>query len=141
MHNRLRNRHQNTNPLMWDVDIAAAAQSWANQLAQSCNLVHNTNDPYGENLFRGPNSLADAVLGWYEEDVLYYDGRQPDFYMDTGHMTQIAWAGSQRVGCGKSFCNNNDEIYVCQYFPPGNVDNRFPENVLPLKPGIVPGVY
>jgi uncharacterized protein YkwD len=143
LHNELRNRHENTPPLTWDPVIAAAAQEWADYLAFSnnCQLEHNRNDNYGENLAYNNPSLEHAVDLWYTPEKAIYDSylRNGDghrFYMDTGHYTQVVWVGTERVGCGVQQCNSGNRsgrVWVCQYASPGNVNNRFPENVMPLK--------
>ena len=72
-HNKLRALHQNTGPLVWDDQLAAKSQQWANHLANLGGLSHDGNANAGENLYgsrswgtppKGSNS-AKAVLSWY----------------------------------------------------------------------------
>jgi len=134
-HNDFRAKHQ-VGALSWDSTIEEAAMGWANYLAQDgCRLTHNRDDPYGENLFAGPSDMEEAVQGWYDE-VEDYDFNNQGFSGSTGHFTQVVWKGTERLGCAISTCPEGGpspgrKIYVCQYSPPGNVNNRFEENVFP----------
>ena len=121
-------------PLLWSAELAAVAQSWADQLkGNSCAFEHSQNSPYGENLsFFAPvgSSTAEAVVtGWYSE-VSEYDFSSPVFGMNTGHFTQVVWRGTTEVGCAQSRCNGG-ELWVCNYNPPGNMSGSFEQNVRP----------
>jgi hypothetical protein len=38
-----------------------------------------------------------------------------------GHYTQVVWRSTTTVGCAVAVCGNTlDQIWVCQYQPPGN---------------------
>jgi hypothetical protein len=52
--------------------------------------------------------------------------------MQTGHFTQLVWVGTQRLGCGVAQCADMD-VWVCRYDPPGNVQGRYQDNVLPTS--------
>ncbi len=132
-HDRYRARHC-APPLRWSEDLARVAQRWADSLAsRGCAFEHNPSTQLGENLalFGPPGSMdADAVVrGWYDE-VRAYRFDRPGFSMNTGHFTQVVWASTTEIGCGTSVCGGS-EIWVCNYAPPGNVLDRFPENVRP----------
>jgi uncharacterized protein YkwD len=130
-HNRVRAQHCAA-PLSWSPKLAAAAQTWADSLrAHGCTFGHS-GGPYGENLAAGTQGALDpeaTVAMWYDEGKQY---RFPEggFSMQTGHFTQVVWRGTSQVGCGHSSCNNND-IWVCEYDPPGNWDGEYRTNVLP----------
>jgi uncharacterized protein YkwD len=120
-------------PLAWSPEIATVAQRYADQLqARGCDLEHSRG-PYGENLFASspPGSVqASGVEGaWYEERSQYRFTR-PGFAMATGHFTQVVWRETTQLGCGVARCPRL-EVWVCNYNPPGNVANRYRENVLP----------
>lgn len=131
-HNAHRAKHCAA-PLAWSPRLAQAAQAWADSLvAQGCKFGHKPRNPYGENLAAGTSGTLDgqAVAEmWYEEVKLY---RFPDggFSMQTGHFTQVVWRGTSQIGCGVATCNGMD-IWVCEYDPPGNVETRYRQNVLP----------
>lgn len=132
--------------LVWDTEIATFAQGYADQLAQRCSnqLMHNNSD-YGENLaaffsFGGGGSgligsPEQVVTNWYNEiDCWTYGTIRGTEVCDMactsamrsngcGHYTQVAWRGTERVGCGVASCNNGGsriEYWVCNYDPPGN---------------------
>ena len=56
-----------------------------------------------------------------------------------GHFTQVVWASSRELGVGRALVETVGErgakelrsLVVCMYYPPGNVLNRFEENVRP----------
>jgi hypothetical protein len=42
------------------------------------------------------------------------------------------WRSTKQVGCGHVQCQGND-IYVCNYDPPGNWEGRYRDEVLPAS--------
>ena len=125
-HNNHRDRHC-VPALTWSPALAAQAQAWANQ----CNFVHSSSG-YGENLWMGTAgyySPTQVVDSWYAE-IANYQYSQPGFSGSTGHFTQIVWKSSTQLGCGRATCQGND-LWVCNYAPPGNYQGQFPQNVLP----------
>lgn len=119
----------------WSDELATVAQDYADL----CIFAHNsdrTNQQetfsyVGENLYAstGDFSADGPVQAWYNE--------QEDFtYSDLscsgvcGHYTQVVWANSYALGCGKKRCDSldmdngsfwsNGLIVVCVYGPGGN---------------------
>jgi uncharacterized protein YkwD len=130
-HNRARAKHC-APPLGWSPKLAASAQRWANTLrARGCMLGHSSGE-YGENLAAGTVGTMDAasVVDLWCEEAKHYSFRGGGFSTKTGHFTQVVWRGTKQVGCGRSRCGGID-IWVCEYDPPGNVEGRYRENVLP----------
>lgn len=121
-------------PLAWSDALAGTAQRWADHLAQSgCGLEHSESS-YGENLAAGTTgtlSPEDVVEMWYAEREGYSFARG-GFSMDTGHFTQVVWAGSTQLGCAMAHCDDLD-IWVCNYDPPGNMDGEYQANVHPTS--------
>ena len=130
-HNAARAKHC-AQPLVWSSTIAKVAQAWADQLkAKGCVFGHSNNNKYGENLGAGTIGALDpesTVAMWYDEIKLY---KFPNggFSMQTGHFTQLVWTDTTQVGCGHVQCNGND-IYVCNYNPPGNWEGQYKDHVL-----------
>ena len=102
-HNKRRALHQNTDPLVFDLDIACQAQYWATEHAMRVEeldditvnddrLVHYNDDKLdlpalnprqGENLawrWRSPKLLANN--DWEEE--AWYDSEEPNYNYETG---------------------------------------------------------
>lgn len=133
-HNQYRAQHC-APPLRWSERIAADAQRFADELAANgCAFRHSSSD-YGENLMRfspaGSHDAAYVVETWYRE-IANYDFNRPVFGMDTGHFTQVVWAGSTELGCGVALCDGG-ETWVCNYSEPGNMRGEFPQNVQPTS--------
>jgi uncharacterized protein YkwD len=131
-HNKVRAAHCAT-ALTWSPKLEAVAQKWADTLkSKGCVFGHSGDQKYGENLAAGTSGALDpesTVAMWYDEIKLY---KFPNggFSMKTGHFTQLVWTTTSQVGCGKVTCNGND-IYVCNYDPPGNWEGQYKEHVLP----------
>ena len=121
-------------PIAWSDELAQVAQAWADQIAShGCALQHSSG-PYGENLAAGTAgtlSPEQVVEMWYGESARYRY-RNARFSMQTGHFTQVVWAGTARIGCGTTTCNGMD-VFVCNYDPPGNIQGEFEENVRPAS--------
>ncbi len=130
-HDAVRAKHC-AGPLTWSPKLAAFAQKWADTLkAKGCMFGHS-NGPYGENLAAGTIGALDpkgTVDYWYSE-LKQYRFPNGGFSMDTGHVTQLVWRATTHVGCGHAQCNGND-LWVCEYDPPGNVDGEYRDNVKP----------
>jgi len=130
-HNRLRAKHC-APPLRWSPEVAESARRWAESLARRGCVLDHSRGRYGENLAvatTGSLSAAEVAGLWYAEVKHYRFGRS-GFSMQTGHFTQLVWVGTQDLGCGVAQCEG-EEVWVCQYDPPGNVEGRFEKNVLP----------
>jgi len=133
-HNRARAKHC-APPLTWSKKLADVAQDWANHLkAKGCVFGHSPGMKYGESLGAGTIGALDpqaTVDMWYDEIKLY---KWPNggFSMQTGHFTQLVWTTTKQVGCGHVQCKGND-IYVCEYDPPGNWEGQYRQHVLPAS--------
>ncbi len=131
-HNAARAKHC-ARPLTWSPKLAAVAQQWANTLReQGCKFGHS-GGTYGENLAAGTTGAMspEAVVAMWYDEVKGYSFQQPGFSMQTGHFTQVVWRGTTQVGCGLTQCKGND-IWVCEYDPPGNWEGQYREQVLPI---------
>jgi pathogenesis-related protein 1 len=157
-HNAARARAATSTPLptlSWSPEIAAVAQGYANQLAKGCANMLSHSSPserheWGENLAafaitggKGdePNGSArDTVLLWESEAECYSFGPFQSgvnatcneacrAYGGCGHLTQMLWRTTQRIGCGQAECaegNTRKSYWVCNYDPPGNYTGQLP---------------
>ncbi|XP_077985887.1 uncharacterized protein LOC144440391 [Glandiceps talaboti] len=128
-------------PLVWDTGAEKFAIGVAKQNAAAHRIEHAHDNPYGENLAMQAVAGKDSISGygfakmWYDE-IQFYDWSNPQFASETGHFTQEVWKSSRRVGCAiddtPDPTGNWVEYYVaCEYDPPGNDMDHFPENILP----------
>jgi len=115
--------------LVWSQTIADTAQGWANYLAsRGCPLQHSQNG-YGENIFWSQGmspTPADVVASWAGEQGCFVNGPFDACSCECGHYSQLVWRDTQRVGCGMATCAGNQQIWVCEYDPPGNVMGQTP---------------
>jgi uncharacterized protein YkwD len=111
--------------MAWSDTVAASAKAWADNLAatQNCNLVHESQSTYGENLAMGTNlTPQQAVTMWASEKNLYTWSAtysMADFNAGSGHYTQLVWRKSIQIGCGSATCGRN-VVISCRFSPPGN---------------------
>ncbi|UMM33309.1 hypothetical protein L5515_006843 [Caenorhabditis briggsae] len=125
---------KNMMKMVWDDTIAESAQ----QFAEGCPDDH-AESPYGENLYWGWDSeeLGDldkygvqASQSWESEFQKFgLEGTtltQESYDSGIGHATQMAWASSNKIGCGAKNCGvdptngMNKVTVVCQYQEKGN---------------------
>uniref|UniRef100_A0A0N5A6M3 SCP domain-containing protein n=1 Tax=Parastrongyloides trichosuri TaxID=131310 RepID=A0A0N5A6M3_PARTI len=139
--NRYRNRH-GALPLKYNETIANLAQIYAEDLAYNGSpLYHDKDSTYGENLAGGElHYITNTITHWYNE-IKYYDFKKPGFNESTKHFTALVWKDTKQVGCGIAQQGQPfyyyDYYVVCKYYPPGNIEGKYKENVLPsLDKGI-----
>ncbi|XP_055927923.1 CRISP/Allergen/PR-1-like [Argiope bruennichi] len=157
LHNNRRNDvasgHTNLPPaknmlqMEWDYELAAVAQSYANQCIYAhdkanCRRVRNFG--VGQNIAiqkdTGGHTVPDpdwnfAVNEWFAE-IRYFSSQmicpfEPPTQgsQEYRHFSQLAWANSFRVGCGYVLYKEGNvfqnetytRLYVCNYGPTGNV--------------------
>merc|ERR1712130_167465 len=145
-HNRLRSRvasgltrhppAANMRQLEWDSELARVAQ----RLADQCNFAHDCSDcrrvgrfTVGQNLYQSFTTRADekanwigAIESWFNEIELLPSSSisSYSFSPSTGHFTQLAWASTDKIGCGVTQYPNGRfmaRLYVCNYGPSGNL--------------------
>jgi pathogenesis-related protein 1 len=126
----------NAPEVSWSSPAAKMAQAWADQLkAEGCQIRHNMaaarRETYGENIYRywrsqpyeGFRRDSKYVVNAWGEEKAYYDiatnSCQPPAGGMCGHYTQVVWAQSLQVGCGRAQCGDS-EVWVCDYYPRGN---------------------
>lgn len=125
-------------PVVYSESLAASAQKWADwlEVTESCGMRHSHGDK-GENLFWASAetsgaaqaiSSTEVVDAWAQERVSYNaETNSCATGMICGHYTQVVWKNTTHVGCGLNVCNdNNNQVWVCQYSPPGNYVGKKP---------------
>lgn len=125
--------------LVWDNELAAVAQAHAKQChfhhdCHACRRVSRFTT--GQNLFlhyssslkEEPTSWTNVVKSWFDENKIF-DVSEVDSFQtveDSGHFSQVIWAKTSHVGCGKARFKMQGEdwyktLYTCNYGPIGNV--------------------
>ena len=130
--NTYRKQH-NATTLTWNDTLA----TYAAQHVVPCNFAH-TGGPYGENLAEGYQNITAAVEGWGNERN-EYNFNSGGFSEQTGHFTQLVWKNTTSTGCGRQDCGNNGWLLFCEYWPAGNVQGEYQQDVQSELKGI--GVY
>ncbi|XP_054726633.1 CRISP/Allergen/PR-1 isoform X1 [Anastrepha obliqua] len=131
---------ENMREIVWDDELAARAQQWAN----NCEFRH---DPLrtinrftmGQNLAiiwsTAPLDPTDGdfpsrIQSWFNEVQKYSFGDA--WSPKTGHYSQLVWGETSLVGCGFSEYKDStkyNKLYVCNYGPGGNVVGYNPYEV------------
>jgi len=146
-HNAARANHA-AEPLTWD----DACEANARIAAQKCNFGHFIPEGagQGQNLFTVSGDAFNATAGitesWYKgelEPMLPYFGDKDvpdDVFHEVGHLTQVVWKGTTKVGCVSIDCGDKmivggaassmNKYTVCNYAPAGNVFGGYRENVV-----------
>ncbi|XP_050701699.1 scoloptoxin SSD976-like [Eriocheir sinensis] len=129
----------NMREMVWDMQLADLAQAWANQ----CSFSHDEyasrqtckDSTIGQNLlikdsadmFNGKKlNWPRAIHEWYIEVENHPGAAVQEFTSlmngeaTTGHYTQLAWAESNKIGCGATQFGNQ-VLFVCNYAAEGNV--------------------
>uniref|UniRef100_A0A0N5BBB1 SCP domain-containing protein n=1 Tax=Strongyloides papillosus TaxID=174720 RepID=A0A0N5BBB1_STREA len=135
-HNEYRAKH-GVGSLTYDPNLEKKAEAYAKELSNYIQLRHdprNDVDKTGENIgMTYKQSVNTMVRNWYEE-VKKYDFKRIAYQSGCGHMTQIIWKSTLRVGCGIYELNAYKIFVVCKYSPRGNINGFFPTNV--FKPRV-----
>ena len=115
--------------LTWSDDLASFAQQWANHLAEKgCDMAHRPRtgkhtQKYGENIYwcSGIKATPVAVVDSWASEKENFNPKSLECESGQvcGHYTQIVWSSSQQVGCAMAQCGDQ-QIWVCNYNPPGN---------------------
>jgi len=126
----------NMRQMEWDDELAATAQSHANQ----CIFEHECGDcrrvsrfGVGQNLFISFQSnfntkieWARAIKAWYDEVAEFSPNAiQPfQFSAGVGHYTAMMWHNTWKIGCGYTMFEEGGwwkKLYTCNMGPAGNI--------------------
>ena len=64
---------------------------------------------------------------------MYFSLNLVQYFVSTGHFTQMVWKDSKEFGAGKAITKEGKVILVGFYKPPGNVMRQFETNVVQAK--------
>jgi len=125
----------NMRELTWDAELAKVAQAHADQ----CRFAHDCTNcrkverfDVGQNLYiykqsrsLSRNDWDSAITSWYDEVALFNRKHVEPFQFSspTGHYTAVAWANTDKVGCGATSYKDGQwfaTLYTCDYGPSGN---------------------
>jgi len=115
--------------ISYSKELAEVANKWAIQLKKQGCIFKQSENAYGENIFKGTVgyvTISDAVDSWGEEKKNYdYKKNKCESGKICGHYTQIVWKNSTEVGCARTICDGS-VIWICNYNPPGNFVGQKP---------------
>ena len=114
-------------PLVWSKELESAARQWAEKLVSAGEFSHSPDSPYGQNLFeiRGRRASPPQVVQNWSAEAKNHDAASNRCRGVCGHYTQIVWRATKQVGCAVAG-NEQREVWVCNYDPPGNVSGQRP---------------
>jgi len=130
-HNKFRAQYS-AGPLKWNPELVAASK----RLTDTCVWEHTQNNPFGENMSAGQQSIEEVVTGWVtgpDEKDSYTGGNT-----EPSHFTQVVWLSTTEVGCYKGMCRDvrganlpqsPQTFWACNYNPPGNIIGEIDKNV------------
>jgi uncharacterized protein YkwD len=135
-HNRLRANH-NAKPMHLDAKLCGLAQKHADYLVglgKDIKAQHSKHaEKYGEGVqivskYRYPVHLV--IEAWYKDEAGKFNWNNRSFQDGCGHMTQIIWKETKKLGVGYASEKKPDRTaMVFLYDPTGNVYHTFGKNV------------
>lgn len=133
--NQLRDQHQ-VDELRESMELNSIAQSFSNQLAEKGNLEYSenqyNNEDLGEILFccTGECTCDMIVDKWNEDGKNFkYKSKNPE----ASSFAQLVWKSSKLIGIGISQDSKGGTYVVANFYPAGNVQGLFAENVFPAE--------
>lgn len=131
--------------LRWSKPLARQAATWATTLKKSGCAMRHSRGKLGENLYwasaritTAKNKTRSAPQAITEKDVAAAWASEKAWYSrasnscnappgkSCGHYTQMVWAKTKEIGCAKAVCDDNSQIWVCNYAPAGNFVGQRP---------------
>ena len=140
--NKYRKIH-NSKKLTLDSKIVNDATVYAQSLAQNSdpyylepsNSYYNSDEKYGENLFQCNKKSCKLENITLVTDIWYNESNSYDFKLNKGlkgtyNFTQMIWRNTKKIGCGIGYRSDESYKVVCFYYPRGNINGKYEENVL-----------
>jgi len=125
--------------MVWDDELEAIAQGWADQCKWSHNGDRSKDSTFG---YVGENKYLSAASNIYVQRPVEYWELEAEKYDYTTmscssgictHYTQVVWADSYALGCGINWCDSLEGLsgwsgtyVVCNYGPGGNWEGKKP---------------
>uniref|UniRef100_A0A4X2M1Q6 C-type lectin domain family 18 member A n=1 Tax=Vombatus ursinus TaxID=29139 RepID=A0A4X2M1Q6_VOMUR len=146
LHNRLRSKVHppaaNMQRMDWSDQLARLAQEQAARCSAQAPLPAPVQAlQLGWNvqfLPAGAASFTDVVTSWFREGQWYtYSAAHCASNLTCAHYTQLVWATSSQLGCGKHLCTAGlmeMEAFACAYSPGGNWEVNG-KTIVPYKKG------
>ncbi|XP_037087804.1 venom allergen 5-like [Pollicipes pollicipes] len=123
--------------LRWDSELARVAQRWADQCLYGHDKCRSVPRFYvGQNFAFTSGAARDwngrAIRQWFhselpffrQSDLVFRRGTDPATGRAIGHLTQVIWARTTKIGCGYMAWGNDKwaaRTYFCNYGPGGNI--------------------
>ena len=124
--------NHNVPPLEYNKDIEKISQLYAENLSKKNTLVLSynkfNNEELGESLF----SCSELISPFKLVDNWYNNGNNINFdeIEQPSHFSQMVWKNSKYFALGVGLGNNNYIFIVANYYPGGNIQGQFKENLL-----------
>lgn len=130
----------NMQKIKWDDELATIAQCWANACKGKTHDTCRNSKRWvvGQNIACASSNKMKTILNlkrfndslwmWNKEREIFDSPIDKyEFVHETGHFTQLMWATSKWVGCGRTcykLGNRFKLVFVCNYGESGNIVDR-----------------
>ena len=119
-------------------ELCKYSQSWANNLANKDDFIHSdclwNEKRIGENLanYKKDKLNGEIVVNGFYEEIKNYNFDNPSYSESTANFSQLIWKETKLLGVGVATAKDGSFIVVLNYYPPGNIINKF-ETEVPRK--------
>ncbi|XP_030838428.1 glioma pathogenesis-related protein 1-like [Strongylocentrotus purpuratus] len=139
-HNQFRSEVQpsaaNMVALRWSHDLAGVAQRVANRCDFGFNFRRLVTrfSSVGQNIARVYAGTLDSIMDSWNNEKADYDFETNTCSAFCAHYTQMVWATTSFIGCGRAACPPHSNTYIiCNYGPGGDETQRPYESGLPCS--------